>query len=63
MNNAKSAVGEKSTGPHIIRPPLTSADKGCDDDNDYMRKRMVKALMKRMVNEGLMARRVMMVNG
>lgn len=55
-------MGERSTGPHIIRPPLPSADKGCDD-NDYVRKRMVKALMKRMVNEGLMARRVMMVNG
>lgn len=55
-------MGEKSTGPHNIQPLLTSADKGHDDNNDYVRKRMVKVLMKRMVNEGLMARRVMMVN-
>ena len=64
-------MGEKLTRPHIIRLPLTSADKGRDEDNDYVRKRMVKALMKRMVkalmkrmvNEDQMARRVMMVNG
>lgn len=56
-------MGEKLTRPHIIQLPLTSADKGRDEDNDYVRKRMVKALMKRMVNEDQMARRVMMVNG
>lgn len=63
MNNAKSAMDEKPTRPRIIWPPLISADKGRDDDNDYMRKRMVKALMKRMVKEDMMARGVMMVNG